>query len=147
MQNPFYTVTRHLSAAHSETVHHSFSAASLSSGAGLHTPFPCSNVGSTPQDTVLHELVQCVSFPRALVLHNLPYHRSLPGCIPSGTGCSSGSPHVVTSLASQCAPVWTPLSMSPQLLPGTYTSTGFPWRLSFLQCRALHRLQEDLCSD
>lgn len=61
---PFNMVTGYFSAAHSKTAHHSFSAAS-SSGGGLHTPFPCPSVGSLSQEMVLHEFLQCKSFPRA----------------------------------------------------------------------------------
>ena len=37
----------------------------------LLTLFPCCSVGSLPRDTVLHELLQCESFPWAAVLHKL----------------------------------------------------------------------------
>ena len=33
--------------------------------------FPCSSVGSLPQETVLHKLLQCESFPWAAVLQEL----------------------------------------------------------------------------
>jgi len=33
--------------------------------------FPCSNVGSLPRETALHELLQCWFFPRAAVLQEL----------------------------------------------------------------------------
>ena len=45
-----------------------------SSGGGLLTLFPCSSVGSLPQETVFHELLQRESFPWASVLHARPFH-------------------------------------------------------------------------
>jgi len=50
---------------------HIVSAAPSFSGGGLLTLFPCSSMGSRPWETVLHELLQRESFPRAAVLHRL----------------------------------------------------------------------------
>lgn len=56
---------------------HLVSAAPSSSGGGLLTFFPCSSVGSLPQETLLHQLLRCESFLQAVVLHKLPQHGSL----------------------------------------------------------------------
>jgi len=45
---------------------------------------------------------------------------------------SAWVPHGVTSCASKPARVWAPLSTSPQVLPGTCSSMGFPWGNSLL---------------
>jgi len=72
---------------------HVVSADPSSSGGGLLTLCPCSSVRSLSRATVLHKLLQCVSFPWAAALHKLPQHGSLPmECSPSGTGCSGVGP-------------------------------------------------------
>ncbi|CAN0305694.1 unnamed protein product, partial [Bubo scandiacus] len=53
---------------------HIVSDAPSSTEEGLLTLFPCSGMGSLPQQTVLHELLQCESFPQAAVLHDLLQH-------------------------------------------------------------------------
>ncbi|KAK4830276.1 hypothetical protein QYF61_009369 [Mycteria americana] len=61
-------------------------------------------------------------------------------------------PHRVTSPASKPAPVWAPLSTSPQVLPGACSSVGLPWgtaslrHIHLFQHRVLHGLQVDICS-
>jgi len=58
---------------------HIVSAAPSSSGGRLLTLCPCSTMRSLSQETVLHKLLQCESFPRAAALHELPsvgpFHR------------------------------------------------------------------------
>lgn len=49
------------------------------------------------------------------------------GCSPSGTDCPSVGP------ASKPAPLWAPLSMDPQVLPGACSRVSFPWGRSLLQ--------------
>jgi len=69
------------------------STAPSSSGGGVLTLCPCSSVGSLSRETVLHELLQRESFPRAADLHELPQRGSLPrGAV----------------LQEQAAPVWVP---------------------------------------
>ena len=57
---------------------HVVSADPSSSGGGLLILFPCSRVRSLSQETVLHKLLQCESFPQAAALHKLPQHDSFP---------------------------------------------------------------------
>jgi len=72
---------------------HVVSAAPCPSGGRLLTLFPCSSVRSLSQETVLHRLLQCESFPQAAALHKPPQHGSFPWrCSPSGRGCSSMGP-------------------------------------------------------
>ena len=72
---------------------HIVSAAPSCSGGGHFTLFPCSGVGSLSQETVLHELLQRESFPRATVLHELLQCGSFPrGAV----------------LQQQGAPAWVP---------------------------------------
>ena len=90
---------------------HVVSAVPSSSGGGLLTLFPCSSVGSLPWETVLHELLQCESFPRAAVLHKLLQHGSLPrGAVLQEQTAPAWVPRGVTSPASKPAPAWAPLS-------------------------------------
>ena len=78
---------------------------------GFLTLFPCSSMGSLPQETVLHELLQCGSFPQAEVNPKMLQCGSIlwaavlqewttPAWVPQG----------VTSPASKSAPAWAPLS-------------------------------------
>jgi len=60
-----------------------------------------------------------MSFPWAAVLHE----QASPAWIPHG----------VTSPASKPVPVWAPLSIGPQVLPGAFSSTAFPQGHSLLQ--------------
>ena len=89
------------------------SAAPSSSGGGLLTFFPCSNMGSFPRETVLHELLPCVSFPGAAAVHKLLQRGSFPW---------------VTVLQTQTAPVWVPSTRSP-VLPASLLQRGLlsPW--------------------
>uniref|UniRef100_A0A8D0KWE9 Caspase activity and apoptosis inhibitor 1 n=1 Tax=Strix occidentalis caurina TaxID=311401 RepID=A0A8D0KWE9_STROC len=84
--------------------------------------------------TVLHELLQCESFPQAAVLHELPQCGSLPrGAAPQEQTAPVWVPHGVTSPASKPAPAWAPLSMGPQVLPGACSTMGFPRGHSLLR--------------
>ena len=113
---------------------HVVSAAPSSSGGGLLTLFPCSSVGSLPQETVLHELLQRESFPWATVLHELLQHGSFPrGAVLQEQTAPAWVPHGVTSPASKPAPARAPLSMGPQVLPGACSSAGFPRGHSLLR--------------
>jgi len=82
----------------------------------LLTLFPCSNVGSLPGQTVLHELLQCESFPRAAVLQELVQR-----------GSPVGSQVLPANLLQHGL-----LSMGPQVLPGGCSSGGFPQDHSLL---------------
>ena len=90
---------------------HVVSAAFSSTGGGLLTHFPCSNVGSLPCETVLHKLLQCESFPRAAGLHKLLHCGSLPQ---AAAFQEQTTPvwvhHGITSPASKPALGWDPLS-------------------------------------
>jgi len=79
---------------------HIISAAPSSSGGRLLILFPCSNMRSVSQETVLHKILQRESFPQTAVLHELPQHESSPwGAV----------------LQEQPAPAW--VSMGSQALP------------------------------
>jgi len=116
---------------------------------GLLTLFPCSNMGSLSQETVLHKLLQCESFPRAAILHELPQWGSLPqGAVLQEQTAPAWVPHRVTSPASKPAPVWAPLSTGPQVLPakiphGVTASFRHPPAPA---CGPFHGLQVDTCS-
>lgn len=84
----------------------------------LFTLFPCSSVGSLPQDTVLHYLLQCESFPQAVVLYQVLQH-----------GFPTGS----QVLPAPCSHVGSPQSHNPL------------WA-SLWWCGVHHGLQVDLCS-
>jgi len=106
---------------------HVVSVAPSSSGGRLLTLFPCSSVGSLPQEIVLYELLQCESFPWAAVLHKLPKCGSLPqGAALQEQAAPAWVPHRVTGPASKPAPAWAPLSMGPQVLAGACSSAGSP---------------------
>jgi len=98
---------------------HVVSAAPSSSGGELLTLFPCSSVRSLSQETVLHKLLQCESFPRGAVLQE----QAAPEWVP----------HAATSPPSKPAPAWAPLSTGPQVLAGACSSTGSPQGHSLLQ--------------
>jgi len=84
--------------------------------------------------TVLHKLLQHDSFPQAAALHDTPQHGSFPwGAVLQEQAAPAWVPHEVTSPASKPAPVWAPLSMGPQVLPGACSNVGFPQGHSFLQ--------------
>ncbi|KAK4810950.1 hypothetical protein QYF61_013358 [Mycteria americana] len=80
------------------------------------TLFPSSSVGSHPQETVLHEVLQRGSFPWAAVLHELLQHGSFPWS---------------AVLQEWTAPAW--VLQGPQVLPGACSSVGSPWGHSLLQ--------------
>ena len=106
---------------------HVVSAALSSSGGGLFTLCPCSSMGSLSQETVLHELLQRETFPRAVALHELLQRASIPrGAVLQEQVASAWVPHGVTSPASKPALAWAPLSMGPQFLPVACSSAGFP---------------------
>jgi len=109
---------------------HVVSAAPSSSGGRLLTLCPCSSVKSLSQETVLHELLQCESFPQAAALHKLPQH----GCFPRGAVLQEQAPpawvsHWVTRSASKPSPLSTGL----QVLAGACSSMGSPWGQSLFQ--------------
>jgi len=113
---------------------HVVSAALSSSGGGLLTLCPCSSVGSFTQETVLHELLQCESFPQAAALMNCPSVGPFPqGAVLQEQAAPAWVPHRVTSAASKLAPAWAPLSTGPQVLAGACSSVGSPWGHSLLQ--------------
>jgi len=90
---------------------HVVSAVPTSSGGGLLTLFPCSRVGFLSQETALHKLLQCGSFPWAAALHELPQRGSLrQGAILQEQATPAWVPHGVTSPASKPDPAWAPLS-------------------------------------
>jgi len=86
---------------------HVVSAAPSSSGGGLLTLFPCSNMRSVSQETVLHKLLQHESFPWAAALHKLPQGGSFPGS---------------AVLQEQAAPAWVPTGS--QALPAKLLRCG-----------------------
>jgi len=88
-------------------------------GGELLTFFPCSSMWSFPWAAVLHELLQCGSLPWSAVLQE----QAAPAWVPHG----------VMSPASKPAPVWAPVSMGPQVLPGACSNMGSPWGHSLLQ--------------
>jgi len=93
---------------------HVVSAAPCPSGGGLLTLFPCSSMRSLSQETALHKLLQCESFPQAPALHELPQRGSFPwGAVLQEQAAPAWVPHRVTSPASKPALVWTPLSTGP----------------------------------
>jgi len=105
-----------------------------SSGGGLLALCPCSSVRSLSQETVLHKLLQCESFPRAAALHELLQCGSLPqGGVLQEQAAPAWVPHGVTSPVSKPAMVWAPLSTDPQVPAGACSSGGSPWGHSFLQ--------------
>jgi len=94
----------------------------------------CSSMGSLPQETVFHELLQCESFPQAAALHELLQRGSFPrGADLQEQAAPVWVPHGVTSPASKPAPTWAPLSTGPQVLAEACSSTGSPQGHSFLQ--------------
>jgi len=97
---------------------HIVSAAPSSSGGRLLTLFPCSSVGSLPQETVLHEFLPHESCPQHAALHKLLQRGSFPqGAIFQEQAAPVWVPHEVTGPASKSAPAWAPLSMGLQVLP------------------------------
>lgn len=96
-----------------------------------------------PTETVLLELLQCASFPRPAALHELLHHWVL----------SSGSilqEQAASDSSNKPAPVWTPLSIGPQVLPGACSSVVFraswpPLGTHLLQCWGSPVLRLGLC--
>lgn len=96
----------------------------------LLTLLPCSSVWSLAKDTVLHGLIQCGSFLRAVALHELLQHRSFP----QGVRCGQTPAWVLHGpkfppeiLLLHVLLYWF------QLLPGSCSSMGFLCAASFLQ--------------
>jgi len=113
---------------------HVVSAATSSSGGGLLTFFPCSSTRSLSQETVLHKLLQCESFPWAAALHKLPQCGSFPqGAVLQEQAAPAWVPHGITSPATKSAPEWVLLSAGLQVLAGACSSTGSPQGHNFLQ--------------
>jgi len=82
---------------------HLVSAAPSSSGGGLLTLCPCSSVRSLPRETVLHELPQRGSFPRAAVLQE----QAAPVWVPPRQGhkpCQQTCSGMGTSLHGSISP-------------------------------------------
>ena len=116
---------------------HIVCAAPSSSGGGLLTLFYCCNVGTLPQETVLHELLQRESFPQAAVLHKLLWHGSLHGVQSFRNRLLQNrlvhcDPWDHNSCQQTCSGTGSPLSMGPQVLPGVCYSMGFPLGHSLL---------------
>ncbi|KAK4827032.1 hypothetical protein QYF61_013166 [Mycteria americana] len=109
---------------------------------------------SSTWETVLHELLQHESFSRAAVLHGLLQHESFPrGAVLQEQTAPAWVPHRVTSPASKPAPAWAPLSIAPQVLPGTCllqrglpTGSQPPSGIHLLWHGVGHGLQMDICS-
>ena len=101
----------------------------------LLTLCPCSGVVFPPWETVLHELLQRESFPRAAALHKLPQRGFLPrGAVLQEQVAPAWVPHRVTSPVSKPALAWAPLSMGPP--PPAW---GFPFLNMLSQRRYHHR--------
>jgi len=98
------------------SVHHTLSLLLLPPQGEDSSHCPSSSVRSLSQETVLHKLLQCESFPRAAALHELPQHGSFP----------RGS-----VLQEQAAPAWVPTRS--QALPANLLQRGL---LSPLVCRS-----------
>ena len=135
---------------------HIVSAAPFSSSwGGLLTLFPCSSVGSLPQETVLHELLQHESSPS----HGLQFFTN---------SCSVGPFHRVQSFRNRQLQRGSPTGsqvLSPNLLQrgllslqkstgparsllqcGLPTGSQPPSGIHLLQRGVLHGLQVDICS-
>jgi len=105
-----------------------------SSGEGLLTLFPSSNVRSLSWEAVLHKILQHKSFPWTAVLYKLLQCGSLPwGAVLQEPAAPVWVPHRVTSPASKLALAWAPLSMGPQVPAGACSSTGSPQGHSLLR--------------
>jgi len=103
----------------------------------LHNLFPCSSMGSHPQEIVLCELFQHGFSLRAAVLQKLLHHGSFPWSpVLQKQTAPVWVPHGVTRPARRPAPVWAPL-------PGVTPSFG---HIYLVQHEVLHGLQLDICS-
>jgi len=127
---------------------HIVSATPSSSGGGLLALCPCSIVGSLPRETVVHELLQCESFPQGATLHELLQHGSLSW---SAVLQKRAAPRGHKSCQQTCSSVGSCLHGS--TCPGRsllqcWVSTGSqpPWGISLLLCGVLPRLQMEICS-
>lgn len=108
-------------------------ATTFCSEGGLLTLFPSSTMGFLPWETVLCNLLQYDSFPQAAVLYELLQLGSLPwGAVSQEQTAPAWVFHGVISPASKSVPAWTPLSTGPQVLPGAWSSAGFPLGQSLL---------------
>jgi len=86
-----------------------------------------SSLGPDPWETIVHELLQCGSFPQAAILHELLQHGSLPwGAVLQEQTAPAWVPHGVTSPASKLAAVWASISTGSEILPVTYSSVVSP---------------------
>jgi len=92
----------------------------------------CSSVGCLPWETALCKLLQCDSCPQ-IAEEVLECGFFTRGEVLQEQGAPAWVPHGVTSPARKSAPAWAPLSMGPQVLPGTCSSVGSPWGHSLLQ--------------
>jgi len=101
---------------------------------GLLTLCPCSIMGSIPQETVFHELLQHGPFPWVAALHELLQYGSFQrGAVLQEQTASAWVPHGVTRSASKPALSCASLSTGPQILPEACSSVGFPQGHSLLQ--------------
>ena len=79
------------------------------------------------RETVLHKLLQHECFPWGAVLHELSQCGSFPrGAVLQEWAAPVWVSHGATSPASKSAPVWAPLSTSPQILAGACSCAGVP---------------------
>jgi len=138
---------------------HAVSAAPTSSGGGLLTLFPCSRVGSVwvgslRWEAVLHNLLQCGSFPQHAVLHKLLQCRSCPeGAVLQEQAAPVWISCGVLSPASKPAPAWAPLSpqghrscQEPAPVWASHGITAFFGHPPALVWGPFHGLQMDICS-
>jgi len=83
-------------------------------------------MGSLPQETVLHKLLQQESFPRAAAPYELLQRESFPrGAILQEQAAPAWVLHGFPSPASKPAPSLAPLSMGQQVLAGACSRMGF----------------------
>ncbi|KAK4830730.1 hypothetical protein QYF61_013180 [Mycteria americana] len=112
----------------------------------LLTLFPCSSMGSSPWETVLHELLQHESFPQAAALHKLLQHRSFPqGAVLRNELLQCGSPHGVTGPARNLLQLR--LSMDCGLDICSTVDLYGTQEDNWLHHGLHHGLQRNLCSD
>jgi len=115
---------------------HVVPAAPSSSEGGFLTLFPCSSMGSLPQETVLHKMLQCGPFPRMQSLRNCCSVGPLWGHKSCLKTCSS----VSSSLHGSTGPGRSLLQHR------LFTVSQPPSGIHQLQRGVLHRLQVDICS-
>ncbi|XP_048158286.1 uncharacterized protein LOC125325369 isoform X1 [Corvus hawaiiensis] len=115
-------------------------------------PFSC--MVFLPQETVLHELLQCGSFPWAAAFQELLQHRSPSmGYSPSGTGCSSvGPPQGHKSCQKTCSSMASSLQGStcpfqePDPVHASHRVTDFFCSSTCSSMGLLYGLQVELCT-